>query len=316
MIFRHTLRMKQFIAYVCIAVCASFGMMVFFADGISALPVWFNATDPLIIVILCASAFAVCSFFAGLITKDYSWVDRMWSVLPVLYGLFYAWRGGFSPVIVIASGLIAVWGIRLTWNFASKGGYTGMEDYRWGILRQKIKNPVLWQLFNLLFISFFQNALFVAFTLPMYYMIQHNAGINLWFIAAAALCVLSIVLETLSDREQNLFQEAKKSAREGGEFPSMYDAEVTQGFVSSGLFSICRHPNYVGEMGTWWSLWLMAFMLIGGNPFRSGMIGVLVLTLLFIGSSAMSEGISRDRYPAYRDYQKKVGRFIPRFRRK
>lgn len=302
--------------YLFAALCASFAIMAFFAGGVSVLPVWLSTANPLLIVILCALGFAICSFFAGLITKDYSWVDRMWSVQPVFYGLFYAWRGGFSPVIIIASGLIAVWGIRLTWNFASKGGYTGMEDYRWGILRQKINNPVLWQLFNLLFISFFQNALFAAFTLPMYYMIQHDTVVNLWFIAAAVLCALSILLETFSDGEQNMFQEAKKAAREGKEYPSKYDEEVKQGFVSSGLFSICRHPNYVGEMGTWWSLWLMAFALIGGNPFESGIIGALVLTLLFIGSSAMSEGISRERYPAYRDYQKKVGRFIPGFRRK
>jgi steroid 5-alpha reductase family enzyme len=214
---------------------------------------------------------------------------------------------------MIASGLIAIWGIRLTWNFASKGGYTGMEDYRWAILRKKINNPILWQLFNLSFISFFQNALFVGFTLPMYYMIQYDVSINLFFIIAAILCVLSIVLETVSDREQNNFQKAKQAAREGKAYPSKYEDEIKQGFVSSGLFSICRHPNYVGEMGTWWSLWLMAFALIGGNPFKSGIIGTLVLTLLFIGSSTMSEGISKERYPSYKDYQKKVYRFIPWF---
>ncbi len=253
--------------------------MAFFAGGVSVLPVWLSTANPLLIVILCALGFAICSFFAGLITKDYSWVDRMWSVQPVFYGLFYAWRGGFSPVIIIASGLIAVWGIRLTWNFASKGGYTGMEDYRWGILRQKINNPVLWQLFNLLFISFFQNALFAAFTLPMYYMIQHDTVVNLWFIAAAVLCALSILLETFSDGEQNMFQEAKKAAREGKEYPSKYDEEVKQGFVSSGLFSICRHPNYVGEMGE--------------IPLRAALSA-----LLFLPCSLLDRPPCRKEYPA------------------
>ncbi len=280
------------------------------------MPAWLGMADPLFIVALCAVGFSLCSFFAGLITKDYSWVDRMWSTLPVAYGLFYAWRGRFTPAIVIASGLITLWGIRLTWNFASKGGYTGMEDYRWAILRQRITNPVLWQVFNLLFIAFFQNALFVAFTSPMYYIIQSGAAVTPLFIAAAGLCVLSILLETAADREQNNFQRAKKAAKEGKEFPAKYDEEVKQGFVSSGLFSVCRHPNYVGEMGTWWSLWLMAYAITGGNPFRSGIIGAIVLTCLFLGSSNMSEGISLERYPAYKDYQKAVNRFIPGFRRK
>jgi steroid 5-alpha reductase family enzyme len=308
--------MKQFILYLLIALCASFGIMIFFAGGFSSLPAWLITADALFVVITCAFAFSICSFFAGLITKDYSWVDRMWSVQPVFYGFFYAWRGGFSLEITIAAVLIFLWGFRLTWNFASKGGYTGMEDYRWAILRKKINNPVLWQIFNLSFICVFQNAIFAAFTLPMYYMIQYDVTINLFFFAAAALCILSILLETFSDQQQNTFQDAKKAAREEKSFPSKYDAEVKQGFVSSGLFAICRHPNYVGEMGMWWSLWLMAFSLIGGNPFKSGIIGALVLTLLFIGSSTMSEGISRERYSSYKDYQKKVGRFIPRIRRK
>jgi steroid 5-alpha reductase family enzyme len=308
--------MKQFIIYLFIALCAHFGIMIFFAGGVSALLPWLHTADPLFVVLLCALSFSVCSFLAGIITKDYSWVDRMWSVQPVLYGFFYAWRGECSPVIMVASGLIAVWGIRLTWNFASKGGYTGMEDYRWAILRNKINNPILWQIFNLCFISFFQNALFAGFTLPMYYMIQYDVSINLFFIIAAILCALSIVLETLADREQNNFQKAKQAAWEGKAYPSKYEAEIKQGFISSGLFSKCRHPNYVGEMGTWWSLWLMAFALIGGNPFKSGIIGALVLTLLFIGSSTMSEGISNGKYPTYQDYQKKVYRFIPWFARK
>jgi len=38
--------------------------------------------------------------------------------------------------------LVTVWSIRLTYNFARRGGYSwkfwdGEEDYRWDILRQK-----------------------------------------------------------------------------------------------------------------------------------------------------------------------------------
>ena len=51
---------------------------------------------------------------------------------------------GFAPRQTLAASLVTVWGIRLTFNFARKGGYSwkfweGEEDYRWAIVR---KNPL------------------------------------------------------------------------------------------------------------------------------------------------------------------------------
>ncbi|WP_255948426.1 DUF1295 domain-containing protein [Brucepastera parasyntrophica] len=128
--------------------------MSIFAGGFLHLPVWILNANPLMVVIVWAACFSACSFFFGIFTGDYSWVDRLWSTLPVVFAWYYALRGGFSPALLIAASLISVWGVRLTWNFAKKGGYTGTEDYRWSILRGRIKSPLLWQVFNLLFISF------------------------------------------------------------------------------------------------------------------------------------------------------------------
>jgi steroid 5-alpha reductase family enzyme len=40
--------------------------------------------------------------------------------------------------------------------------------------------------------------------------------------------------------------------------------------------------------------------------------GAVLLMLLFLGSSDFSEKISAGKYPAYADYQKRVGRFFPK----
>jgi len=39
--------------------------------------------------------------------------------------------------------------------------------------------------------------------------------------------------------------------------------------------------------------------------------GCLLLVILFKGSSDFSEKISADKYPEYKEYQKKVPRFLP-----
>ena len=76
-------------------------------------------------------------------TKEYSWVDRVWSLLPVLYGAHFAYHQSACTALPLSGrqrvmlGLTCVWGVRLTYNFYRKGGYKrGGEDYRWEYIRK------------------------------------------------------------------------------------------------------------------------------------------------------------------------------------
>ena len=86
-------------------------------------------------------------------TKDTSWVDRIWSVVPIVYAWVFASGAGFADMrLNVIAALITLWGARLTFNFARKGGYApGGEDYRWEILRARMK-PWQYQVFNIVFI--------------------------------------------------------------------------------------------------------------------------------------------------------------------
>lgn len=65
-------------------------------------------------------------------------------------------------------------GLRLTYNFARNDGYTWSgEDYRWPILRKIINNRFLFELFNLTFISIFQNLLLLFIACPIFYVASH-----------------------------------------------------------------------------------------------------------------------------------------------
>lgn len=312
--------MKQFFFFILAALSLTAALMVPFAGGIPTLPAWIASADPLFVVSLWAAGFALCSFLSGAFTGDYSWVDRLWSTLPVAFVWYYCWRGGFAIQAVFASILVTIWGARLTANFAIKGGYTGMEDYRWSILRTRIKRPFFWQLFNLLFISGFQVSLFVLFTLPLRPMALGGSGrpLSAGWALAAVLAGLFILFEGLADRQQWVFQEAKRRAKEGHMPSKVHAADIERGFLSRGLFAVSRHPNYFGELGFWWALWLMAFadgapLLPSIGTHWSGLIGPLLLSILFVGSTIFTEGITAAKYPAYRDYQKRVSAIIPWF---
>jgi steroid 5-alpha reductase family enzyme len=91
---------------------------------------------PLLLVLSIAIAVCVFAWIASLITHEHSWVDRLWSIVPVAYVWVFAASAGLADVrLDLMAVLVTLWGARLTFNFARKGGYTGTEDYRWAVLR-------------------------------------------------------------------------------------------------------------------------------------------------------------------------------------
>ncbi|MDQ2699511.1 MAG: DUF1295 domain-containing protein, partial [Actinomycetota bacterium] len=121
---------------------------------------------PLLVVILIAAAACAFAWIASLISKTNSWVDQLWSIVPVIYvWVFAAFAGLADGRLNLMAILVTLWGARLTFNFARKGGYSGEEDYRWPVLRARMK-PWQFQVFNLLFIVLYQNLILVLITLP------------------------------------------------------------------------------------------------------------------------------------------------------
>lgn len=79
----------------------------------------------------------------------------LWSILPWFYIWIFVYYSNFNLRLLIIGIFSLLWGIRLTYNFSRKGGYSGHEDYRWAYLRKAIPNKILWVLFNFFFISFY-----------------------------------------------------------------------------------------------------------------------------------------------------------------
>ena len=129
---------------------------------------------PLLVVILIAAAVCAFVWIASLISKTNSWVDQLWSIVPVIYVWVFAGFAGLTDGrLNLMALLVTLWGARLTFNFARKGGYTGEEDYRWPVLRARMK-PWQFQVFNLLFIVLYQNAILVLITLPALTAFEHQ----------------------------------------------------------------------------------------------------------------------------------------------
>ncbi len=272
-----------------------------------------------ILLVICSCSIIYC-FTVGEISRNFSQMDKLWSLLPIAYSWITALRGGMKTRLVVYALIVTAWGIRLTVNFARKGAYnikfwTGVEDYRWAVVRAKpfFRNKFAWAAFDLLFISMYQNLLVLAICFPALACMESTKPFGAFDVIAAVFSVLFLVLETVSDEYQWKFYQKKiKLLSENGSLEKL-PQPFNLGFNISGPWAYMRHPNYLGEQGIWISLYVFVIgaKIAQNAVFHWSFIGPLALVLLFMGSSALGEAISSKKYPRYMDYINSVFKYVP-----
>jgi steroid 5-alpha reductase family enzyme len=104
------------------------------------------------------------------VNRNWSQVDRVWSILPTLYHIHYAvWarmNGLETQRVDNVMAFSVLWSIRLTFNYWRRGGYQiGSEDYRWNLIKGWIGTPAFFIL-NILFTSSVQSVRSSSYVLP------------------------------------------------------------------------------------------------------------------------------------------------------
>ena len=235
-----------------------------------------------------ALAKATLCFFTAILSGSYSQVDKMWDIIPSVYCWVIALMSGMHTRQVIMSLCVTIWSVRLTFNFARKGGFSGIscggkngwkfkpwegeEDYRWAILRQNpvLANPIMWQIFNFAFICYYQSFLIMGFTVPIILTVVDNPEpINMIDFIAAGLMLFLIGFETVADQQQWDFHQYKKR-----------NPKKTRGFCEKGLWAISRHPNFFAEQSIWVSFYIFSIAQTG-RPINWTITGCILLILLF-----------------------------------
>ena len=192
-------------------------------------------------------------------------------------------------------------------------------------------------IFNATFISFIQSILLFLLAAPTYIIllsskIEPNIGTaDLLFAGTELALVLS---EWFSDQQQwgtllgcpgkiiiltdmdADYQTAKKTYQTTAKVPrdcGFTQEDLNRGFITSGLWAYCRHPNFTAEQSIW--LLLYQWSCYAGNvPYSWAASGPVFLILLFQGSTWLTELITSGKYSEYKAYQKQVGGLIPSLR--
>jgi steroid 5-alpha reductase family enzyme len=273
--------------------------------------------DVFLILLIIAGCSALYCFIVGEITHNNSQMDKLWSLLPETYIWVIAIKGGLNPRLLVMACLSTLWGARLTFNFARKGAYhlkfwEGREDYRWAVLRgrKEFQPHWKWAIFNLLFISVYQNLLVLLITLPALVVMNSSVAFNWIDYLASSLALIFLIYETIADAQQWRFQTKKWNLLREGKKLEELPPPYNKGFNTIGLWKVSRHPNYFGEQGIWLSMYIFSIGA-GIGIFNWSIIGALLLVVLFLGSSAFAEEISTSKYPEYSLYCKQVSKFFP-----
>lgn len=267
-------------------------------------------SDWLIIMVLVA----LTCFIVSEITKNYSQVDKLWSLMPIIYSWLTVASFPSTRVVIMAI-MVTIWGLRLSYNFGRKGGYSivpwrGAEDYRWQVMRETplLKGRFRFGLFNLLFISFYQNILILLFSSPLLIAARHHGNsITVLDAAAALFMLLFIITEGISDTQLFRFHQQKRGV---AEVDGHFTESLKKGFMVDGYWRYVRHPNFASEQAIWISFYFFG-VAASGKWLNPSITGSVLLVLLFAGSTILTENISSGKYPDYVKYQKDVPKFFP-----
>jgi steroid 5-alpha reductase family enzyme len=232
-------------------------------------------------------------YLAGLPLQNASVYDPYWSVAPVF---LLAMLAGHVQSITTGEILLLVavgfWGVRLTANWLVTFRNLLHQDWRYDYYKKTY--PVWYPLISLFGIHLFPTLVVFAALVPAILYLKDGRS-NILTAAGFAVCLIATALELFADAQLHAFQRENQDRSR---------------VIRSGLWRICRHPNYLGEILMWWGV---SLFLISVRPdlWWTG-TGALVNTLMFLFISVpLAEKRMLAYKPAFEEYARAVPMLLP-----
>jgi steroid 5-alpha reductase family enzyme len=253
--------------------------------------------DPLLVALVGDLAATVTVFAFSVAWDNTSVYDPYWSVAPPLLALWFAARPLAVPDrtrtgVVVA--LVALWALRLTWNWARGWRGLGQEDWRYADIREKT-GAAYWPA-SFFALQLMPTMMVVLGSLSLYVALSRGTRPLGWLDAvAAAVTLAAIAIEATADRQLLRWTRSHPEPR---------------ATFAGGLWRWSRHPNYFAEVLFWWGLALFA---VAAAPFRWWMLlGPAAITALFLGVSIpLIERRMLARHPSFAERRRSVSALVP-----
>lgn len=246
------------------------------------------------IVALALLVYFVLWFIISKIKGKYSLVDIAWGGGFVVV----AWTGFLTTFSVTMQSLtililVTLWGVRLFWHLARRN-WNKPEDYRYVNMRKRWGTTLV-NLKAFLNVFVLQGVLLFIIALPITHTFANESAEFIWWqIAGIVIWIIGFVFEVGGDLQLENFK--KNPANKGK-------------LLTTGFWSVTRHPNYFGEALSWWGVFLVAFTQITDLWLITSPV-VITLLLLFVSGVPLLEKKYQDRED-FQNYAKKTSKFFP-----
>lgn len=234
-------------------------------------------------------------FIGSSIHRNASLYDPYWSVLPIFFTLLGPVMHLFSDIEMREYLLMAViftWGVRLTGNWIYT--WKGLHHQDWRYTELKNKTGIWYPAVNFLGIHLFPTLIVFVAYLPAFEVFGgERPPLQLLDFVALAVGFFGIAIQTTADIQMHRFRKR-------------FRGQINK----KGLWGWSRHPNYLGEISIWVSVFL--FGISAGAPLWPTVICPLVMIALFAFISIPMMEKRQSKKDGWEDYRRNVGMLLPK----
>ena len=240
----------------------------------------YSLTEIFITITLTVLIYMIIWFLLAVMLKRRDVVDSAWGLgFIVVTWMAYSLRNNDNNLALLTAIFVTIWGMRLFLHITSRN-WKKKEDYRYAALGE-LNNVQFW-LKTFLTVFVLQGVLMVAISLPVIAIMHTVEQPIVWLaILGFTFWAEGIITEGIADYQLRAFI-----------------SRGQKGIMQSGLWHYSRHPNYFGEITSWWGAALVAIAF--GQWW--GIIGAVIITVLITRISGIP--LLEKRYANDKDYQK------------
>lgn len=225
-------------------------------------------------------------------------VDIGWGLGFVLVTISLFLRSTqINNVMLLVLTLVTIWGFRLSTHIflRNKGK---KEDFRYLQFKKDWGKDFWWKSYINIFLL--QGILMLLISIPITYLFSFPTySITLLDLLGLGVWIFGFLFEVISDVQLSVFISKKKNR--------LTDKRI----LTTGLWSLTRHPNYFGEVVSWWGIWLICISLSYPISFLT-IVGPLTITYLILKVSGIP--LLEKKYDGdqeWEKYKKRVPIFLP-----
>lgn len=219
-------------------------------------------------------------------------VDSAWGLGFVYVALLaLVLKNQYDALSILTAILVTVWGVRLTWHISSRNLHKD-EDARYSVYRTKWGTNFWQKTYTNIYLV--QAVLILIVSAPVIAILSSQS--HTWTLLVKLgflIWIIGICFEAIADYQLRQFLKSRTDKH-----PVM----------NSGLWHYSRHPNYFGEVVTWFG----AAVVAAGIGSWWGFIGTATIAFLILKVSGIPPIEKRHAADKkYASYVKQTSSFLP-----